>query len=169
MVDSGSMSRNSRLKPEPHTGCPIHYLLEHRALTLLIFKMEGNSGGKRAGKTTEVPNSPNIDFSIACHVKANLITLKYVILFVWPCNLLPNCLSVIYRIFSFELPLIQKIELKHVIGNLSSTLTRKHKHAVLDNSNRKVAASGWSISRLLYLQSKYKYNFCSCSWILIKR
>ena len=76
MVDSGSMSRNSRLEPEPHTGCPIHYLLKHCALTLLIFKMEENSGGKRAGKTTEVPNSPNIDFSIACHVKANLINFK---------------------------------------------------------------------------------------------
>ena len=106
------------------------------------------------GKTAEVSSF------IACHVKANLIKFKIRNSI---CVTPQFLLSVFCRIVSFDLPLIQKIELKHVIGNLSSTLTRKHKHAVLDNSNRKVTASGWSISRLLYLQSKYKYNFCSCS------
>lgn len=122
--------------------------------TTTHVKWKENSGGKITGKTAEVSSF------IACHVKANLIKFKIRNSI---CVTLQFLLSVFCRIVSFDLPLIQKIELKHVIGNLSSTLTRKHKHAVLDNSNRKVAASGWSISRLLYLQSKYKYNFCSCS------
>ena len=50
------------------------------------------------------------------------------------------------------LPLVQKIEFKHVIGDLCSTLTRKDKHTVLDHSYREVTTCWWPVTWLLHLR-----------------
>ena len=43
-------------------------------------------------------------------------------------------------------PLVQEIELKHVISDLGSTLSREYKHAVPDNSYGKVTTCRRSIT-----------------------
>ena len=63
-----------------------------------------------------------------------------------------NCILDIIFLLKY-LPFVQKIELKHIICNLGSTLTRKHKHAVLNHGYRKVTARGRSVPWLLHLKN----------------
>ena len=61
------------------------------------------------------------------------------------------------KLSSFS-PLVQEIELKHVISDLGSTLSREYKHAVSYHSEGKVTACRRSITWLLHLT--HIHNYC---------
>ena len=116
-----------------------------------------------------------LQMKVARHVHFRHVTLRN-----FPCNLRRNrierqfarkiensklCKLTVRFTIKNDLPLLQKIEFKHVIRDLGSTLTGEHKHTVPNNSYGEVTTCWWPVSWLLNLKTTFimiNVFFCTC-------